>query len=268
MKSFPSVLSALLLLCMLCACTTPTEPSDVPQTADTVAPERIIVAEYGSREQVGYSAVNIDAPETVAEMSSQIVICKILALEDMKVNLLGDPSIHYQMYILDILMDVSERLSVGDTVTVTSGDGIIPASFAYEKARKRYKKLRGLDRDSYAENEYILSSQLDAIPMEVGKTYLMFLTDEYLENEAVYAESGRSYLYELTDGAVFYTRDRIQDDRTEDELLEDIRELIDNRTGIADEIGVNAYMRELEEQQQKQFADEYAAQQTDDTPLQ
>ncbi len=258
MKSFSSFLLALLLLCMTCACSAQTGQSDPPPTTETAVPERIIVAEYGSREQIGYSAVNIDAPETVAEMSSQVVIAKILSTEDMKVTLFGDPSITFEVYILEILMDVNDRLAVGDTVSVTSGNGIIPASYAKEQARKRYKKLRDLDRDSYAENEYILSSQLNAIPMEVGKTYLMFLTDRYLENEAVYANSGRSYLYELTDGTVRYTRDRIQDERTEDELLQDIRELIDNRTGRADEIGVDAYMLELEEQQHRQSVSEAA----------
>ena len=261
MQSFRAILSAVVLLCLLCACTAPTKVYEDPApAAETAEPGRIIVAEYGSREQVGYTFVDLDAIETVAEMSTQIVICRVLGLEDMKVDIVGTPSIHYQMYVLDILMDVNERLSVGDTVTVTSGEGIIPASFAYERARKRYKKLRGLDREDYAENEYILSSYLDAIPMEVGKTYLMFLTDRYLENESVYAESGRAYLYELTDGAVYYTRDRIPYPRTEDELIADIGVLIANRSGRADEIGEDAYMLELEEEQQRRRAESAAAQ--------
>ena len=85
----------------------------------------------------------------------------------------------------------------------------------------------------------------DAIPIEVGKRYLIYMSDEYLASEGVYAEDGYSYLYEIDGNTVRYGMDALTDSRTPEELIAAVEAQIASRTGRADEIGSSQYIDEL-----------------------
>ena len=53
---------------------------------------------------------------------------------------------------------------------------------AMVKDTLRAKKF-GILQGEYADNEYIRCSTWGAIPIEVGKSYILFLTDEYYEKD-------------------------------------------------------------------------------------
>ncbi len=117
----------------------------------------------------------------------------------------------------------------------------------------RAKKL-GILQGEYTDEDYIISSTWNAIPVEVGNCYLMYLDDDYLVSEGVYAESGRSYLYEYHDQVVYSGRDMIKIESSLSEILETVSGYISMRTGRADEIGDTAYMMELGERQSQEFS--------------
>jgi len=105
----------------------------------------------------------------------------------------------------------------------------------------------------YADNEYIISSVNDAIPVEVGKSYIMFLTDRYLETEGKYGEMGREYLFEYTNGRIYRGKSMTVNEKNFDQTLSEIKAQISLRTGRADEVGWNQYMFELGERQRAEY---------------
>ena len=153
---------------------------------------------------------------------------------------MGQINFKYSVKVLDIIMDVDDSLKIGDTITVSSSEGIMKASEAAELVKDDpvAKKLNILQGE-YSDNEYITSSTWDAVPIEVGKTYIMFITDRYLETEGLYSESGRSFLFEC-------------DNSKTDDIIEKIKAQAALRTGRADEVGASQYMTELGERQRNE----------------
>ena len=96
----------------------------------------------------------------------------------------------------------------------------------------------------YGENDWIIASNHNALPVEVGKTYLMFLTDDYLEAHGMYAECGSQYLFEYK-GGLFPSLYAENADAAV-VTLDDVKSAVRNRTGRADEIGLEAYILELQ----------------------
>lgn len=238
-------ISAILLsFCLplsLAACqTTPTEP------------QRNIVETFGYRTPPSMASriADVNIPEAVTELSSQIVICTVDSMDEMQFTDIGLWNFTYSVTVEEILMDTHELLTIGDQIHMTSGEGIVKAADAAEIVRdtERARKF-GILQDTYGEDDYIVSSTWDAIPIEVGKTYLVYLTDEYLANEGVFAEDGYSYLYEIDGGEIRYGMDALTDSRTAEELVTSVEEQIANRTGRADEVGASQYMQELGEAQ-------------------
>ena len=218
-----------------------------------VKPTRTIVKQYGYLEPMGMQIADVNNYEAVTELSSQIVLCRVNGLAEVEISQSGQFSFCYEIEILDTLLDVGDRLQIGDTVRVTSTEGILKATEAAALVADTARaKKYGILQDAYAEEDYIASSTWNAIPIEVGNCYLMYLNDAYLEKEGVYAESGRSYLYEYHGQTVYSGRDITKNDLTLTEIMETVGSYISMRTGRADEIGDDAYIDELGEKQQRE----------------
>lgn len=234
--SFFSI-AMILLIVSLCSCQ---------------AEERIIVQEFGfTTPSMGFAIADVNNIEAVTELSSQVVLCHVDSLEEVEFTDTNNFNFRYKIEILDILMDTSEALQAGDIIEVTSSEGILKASEAAAliKDTPRAQKL-GILQGEYQDNEYIVSSTWDAIPIEVGKTYVMYLTDRYLESEGVYAESGRSFLYEYSGKTIYSSRSMEKSDTSLAAVISDIEAQIALRTGRADEVGADQYMEELGARQQ------------------
>lgn len=241
------ILAAMLLLS---GCGTAID-SDIPEMDDSVINDRIIVEEFGYTEMsMGMRIADINNLEAITELSSHVILGKVTGIEDITYTEIGQFSFQYTVEVVDILMDARDSMTIDDVLSVTSAEGILKArdAAAMVAGTSRAKKL-GILQGEYADNEYILSSMYDAIPIEVGKTYLMFLTDEYLENEGVYAESGRMFLYEIDGQTVHSGRAMTLSEASADNVIDTILAQIAQRTGRADEIGSSAYMLELGERQ-------------------
>ncbi|MBQ8510848.1 MAG: hypothetical protein IJ493_13185 [Clostridia bacterium] len=147
-------------------------------------------------------------------------------------------------------MDTTNALNVGDIIIVSSNEGYLLACDAAELVgdNERSRKL-GILRGEYGDNDYILSSNYSAIPIELDRSYFMYLTDKYFENEGVYAEIGKSFLYEVWNGKVYWGSD-FTEVASENEFSNIMVSNVANRTGRADLIGESAYLDELVTAQQ------------------
>ncbi len=216
--------------------------------------ERVFVEEFGYKDMdMACAVADVNNLEAVTELSSHIVKCEIVSCEDVLYNDIGLLNFLYSVEITDIYLDTKSSLKEGDIISVMTNHGILKASeaAAIVKDDPRAKKL-GILQGEYQDNEYIRSSTWDAVPIEVGKTYIMFLTDEYLENEGVYADTGRKYLFEIDGRKVRSGREAAVDERTAKELLNEIKAQIKVRTGRVDEVGWSQYVDELGERQRQE----------------
>ncbi len=234
------ICAILLFFCLplsLAACrTTPSEP------------QRSIVETFGYRTAPSMATriADVNFPEAVTELSSQIIICTIDSMDAMRYTDIGLWNFTYSVTVEEILMDTHGRLTIGDQIHMTSGEGIAKAADAAAIIRNtpRAQKL-GILQGDYGDNDYIVSSTWDAIPIEVGKRYLIYMSDEYLASEGVYAEDGYSYLYEIDGNTVRCGLDALTDSRTPEELIAAVEAQIASRTGRADEVGSSQYIDEL-----------------------
>lgn len=245
------VLALMMFISMMSSCGMMSNQSDKD--------ERIIIEEFGYiNPSMSSQIADVNNLEAVTELSSHIIKCKVKSLDDVTYTDVNLFNFEYSVEVIDIMLDVNDTLETGDIISVTSSEGIIKAAEAAEmiKDTPRAKKL-GILQGEYQDNEYIISSTWDAIPIEVGKTYIMFITDRYLDDEGVYSESGRSFLYEVEEQTVFSSRAMTINDNSTNDILSDIISQIEIRTGRADEVGATQYMIELGEQQSQMMnADE------------
>ena len=194
--------------------------------------------------------------EAVTEMATQILLVNINKLEKVSVTQLYLLDFTYDATIEKIYMDISGKLKKGDSITVTSPQGIIKGTEFVKLAKNsKHAQKYGYANREYTENDYIISSVFDGIPIEEGKKYIMYLSDDYLEKYSVYPDIGRMYLYEYTYGVLYKGSDYIKMNVSIKELEAQISKDIKNRTGRADEIGVDAYIDELGELQRKARAE-------------
>lgn len=189
--------------------------------------------------------------DAVNELSTQIVKCKIVEIDYLEPTVFSTISFKYNVEIEEIYLDVGKRLSVGDVVTVSSNNGIVKASEAEKlfKNSAAASKYGILQDGPYAENDYIVYSMFDGIPIEVGNTYVLYLTDDYLDTENVYADIGYSYSYVITDSGVYGGADIVKLNMNEEELRNLVKKGISKRTGRVQEVGRNQYISELAAEQ-------------------
>lgn len=217
---------------------------------EPIRPERNIVREFGTDGSLSYSYVDTNRIEAVVELSSQAVKCKILSIQDVVYTNAHDFCFYYEAEIEEIFLDTTNALNVGDIIIVSSNEGYLLACDAAELVgdNERSRKL-GILRGEYGDNDYILSSNYSAIPIELDRSYFMYLTDKYFENEGVYAEIGKSFLYEVWNGKVYWGSD-FTEVASENEFSNIMVSNVANRTGRADLIGESAYLDELVTAQQ------------------
>ena len=173
---------------------------------------RLIAGTVGVGENHTISwAIDVRDINAVTNAASQIVLCRIEELKKVSLDyMFAQLSFEYEVIIEDIYMDVSNMLKTGDKVTVSSIKGIITgneykklAASAYSRTRASSHVMEYSSRE-YEENEYILSSSFDSIPFEAGKKYIMYLRDDYVEQDNFYSETGYEFSYEYTDGILYY----------------------------------------------------------------
>ena len=210
----------------------------------TSCAQKNIVAEFGftsDNADLNFTGLTY-TPEIIAEISSHVVACEIVEIESGAIS--GDvltADFKYEVRVVEEFLDTTDTVNVGDYLLVQCNEGLMPALDA-QKLMEFSGALRYLTGE-YGENDYIRCSSHGALPVEVGKTYLMFLTDDYYEDYEMYVECGRQYLFEYKSGRLY-----AENDDAKDLTLTDIKAAIDSRTGRADEIGRDAYILELQAQ--------------------
>ena len=97
------------------------------------------------------------------------------------------------------------------------------AILRYPMTYRGEKTLTG----TYTDSDYISSSQFNAVPMEAGGTYIVYLSSDSLETYGYYREIGYSYLYEVVGEDIYTGSDRILSELTladtEKEIAEQLR---------------------------------------------
>ena len=181
-------------------------------------------------------AIDVRDINAVTKSASQIVLCRIEKLEKVSLDyMFAELNFEYEVIIEDIYMDVNNILKTGDRVTVSSIKGIITGNEYKKLAASAYSKTRAFSHvqeysnREYEENEYILSSSFNSIPFEVGRTYIMYLTDNWIEKNNCYYETGYEFAYEYTEGTLYYGIEYKRMDIDIIELKEQILNDVKNR---------------------------------------
>ncbi len=206
-------------------------------------PERNIVGTFGFSRNDALSFSSVDyTVDIITEVSSHIAAVEIVgvkygALEELSADF------KYEARVVKEFLDTTDTVKKGDILLIQCNEGIMTAADAQTLMADTGAEL--YLTGEYGENDYIVASNHDALPVEVGKTYLMFLTDDYLEAHGMYAECGSQYLFEYR-GGLFPSLYAENDDAAA-VTLDDVKSAVKNRTGRADEIGMEAYIRELNE---------------------
>ncbi len=240
------LLTLALVLLMLASCAAP-EPSE----SASIQPERYFVHTQIKETWSDLEEYMIDVsdPEIVLERTTLLVMAEIQSADSLTYN--GSCHFGYTAEIRKIYHDSAQSLKTGDSISLHSTEGIMKAADAaalieYPLTFKGKKILTG----TYGDSDYILSSQWNAVPMEVGKTYILYLSSETLQQRGYYTECGYSLLYE-TDGERIYTgtdRERFksgiwreESDRTLADVEKEIEDQLAARKGYVDELGYDLY---------------------------
>lgn len=205
--------------------------------------ERNIVGEFGFSRDDALSFSSIDyTVDIITEVSSHIAAVEIVgvkygALEELSADF------KYEVKVVKEFLDTTDTVEKGDILLVQCNEGTMPALDAQTLMDGTGAEL--YLTGEYGENDWITASNHGALPVEVGKTYLMFLTDDYLDPHGMYAECGSQYLFEYTGG--LFPSLYAENSDAASVTLDDVKSAVKNRTGRADEIGLEAYIRELNE---------------------
>lgn len=247
MKKLISI-TMIVLICMtvICSC------SEKDQNYDPLEGRNIVSSEIHKTYDLSSTWVDTKTFEAVNELSTQIVKCKITGINYLQTTVMNTISFKFDAVVEEIYMDIGDQLDVGDSIIVSSSNGIIKASEAEElfKDDSSAKKYGIFQDGPYDENDYAVYSNFDSVPIEVGMSYVIYLSDDYLESEGVYADCGFSYTYAITDnGSVYSGADITKSDMNESELIKFVKDGIEARTGRVQEVGRSEYLSELAERQ-------------------
>lgn len=241
MKKFICLLLAAVLLCSCAAETLPEETA-----AETVVPEKNIIRTFGVRDNsLASYIVDFNNLEYITELSTQVMMLKVLSRDDAEAGEIGTLNFQYTAEIIEIYLDTSGEFEIHDEIRFSSNEGIMKAKDAAKlfEGSARAQKL-GILQGEYTENDYIVSTNYNAVPIETGRTYIVYLSDEYLESDGSYTDIGRSYLYEIDNDNAYMGYREPESQKTED-IIAQIKEDLENRTGRVDEIGPKAYRSEI-----------------------
>ena len=233
MKRIIILLAAILFVLISCQ----KQQSDIMTEREQEIAARLVAGTLGIGEgNLIEWAIDVRDINAVTKSASQIVLCRIEKLEKVSLGyMLADLNFEYEVIIEDIYMDVNNILKTGDRVTVSSIKGIITGNEYKKLAASAYSKTRAFSHvqeysnREYEENEYILSSSFNSIPFEVGRTYIMYLTDNWIEKNNCYYETGYEFSYEYTEGTLYYGIEYKRMDIDIIELKEQILNDVKNR---------------------------------------
>lgn len=214
---------------------------------------RVIVRSVGiAGGDLGRAVADINNIEAITELSTQIVLARVDRLERAYMTELNVPNFIYEITIKDIYMDVNNRLTIGDSVRLSTARGLMQGNeFTRLVGNSAHAQKFGYANQEYRDNEYVASSAFQGIPIEVGRTYIIYLTDMFLRSDGLYADIGKQFIYEYTEGVIFQGLEYQRMDMTLAQLTEQISIDISNRTGRADELGFDNFVRELGEIQRQ-----------------
>ena len=221
-----------------------------------------VVQSLGGKEVMGSFVADINNIEATTELSTQIVKCKILDMEKIDVYNTSNLNFLFNAEIEEVYFDVnsgidnktSDSLSAGDKIVISTGDAVVKATVAAEALKgKSDAKFLTMQSEDYKENDYIVCSMWDSIPVEAGNSYILYLTDEFLESEGAYTEVGRMFTWGILNGDMYYGVDFIKSDMSLSEVEAQIAENVANRTGRVDQIGRNEYLTELGKLQAEEY---------------
>ena len=230
--------------------------SSVKLTAREIEIQERNVVETLNTDPRGNASAYVDMNniEAMTEVCTQIVLCKVEKCNNIEFTEFGSFYFTYDMKIEKIYMDTEDKFNSGDIIPVGSNKGIIRGDeFIKLSSKSAQAQKYGYDKREYTSDDYIIKTNFGAIPIEVGKSYIVYLTNIYLENQGIYAEFGRMFAYEYTDGILYKDMDYKRMDMTLAQLEAQIKADIDKRTGRADEIGIDACLDELGERQRKEY---------------
>lgn len=237
------LLTLVLAAVMLCSCTA-AEP-DMP-AAETEVRNYVSTHIKETWSNLEEYMVDISEPEIVLERTTQLLMVEIQSVDSLTFT--GSCHFGYTGKIRKIYHDSSESLKTGDCIPLRSTEGVMKAADAAELVKypltfKGQKILTG----TYTDNDYILSSQWNAVPMEVGGTYIVYLSSETLQREGYYTECGYSLLYETVGDMIYTGTDRILSEKTLTDVEKEIENQLASRKGRVDELGYSLYSYELHE---------------------
>lgn len=188
-----------------------------------------------------------DDPLVLTEIATQILTCRIEACTEVIYAPQNGLSFFYTARIVDVHLDIDAVWKEGDVVTISSRSGMIPihellAHILYQDAAEL-----GVDLSAaYSDRACLAASIDDMIPIEVGKTYLFYLDDgRDMPSDSLHVFGG-SDLYEIDGQTVWQGSRRRRARESKDELTERIATQIAARSGIADQMGLVAYLSMLE----------------------
>ncbi|MBQ2707274.1 MAG: hypothetical protein IJF67_03340, partial [Clostridia bacterium] len=188
----------------------------------------------------------------VVEISDAAVIATVTELTHAELTReFHDLYFTYQLEIGEVLFDTTKMLSNGGSIAMSSGEGAL--TLAELKPKLDYTgsvyipKYQGEHPDS----DWVLATQHDATPIEVGRTYLLFLDRN--PEDAVWIENGHEFIWEIADDRLI-RGDGLSKWYAEEYTLEEVRAVIAARTGRCDEIGEAAYIAEVKAREAAELA--------------
>ena len=184
--------------------------------------DRIPVWELVSRPLV--SIEEEQARRMAVNRSDFLVRCRVIGCEGVRCDDSGNFRFTYDVGVTEVLMGQGDAPAPGDRIDVLSTEGVLSAAEAVERHRSSDVRDRiAAAAASYGDRAFVICSESDAIPIEVGRTYLMFLSSDAPKGQ--YAEVGASCLYEIDGQTVRQGRRRLTCECSADELIGDLRAL-------------------------------------------
>ena len=156
----------------------------------------------------------------------------------------------YTIEPTEVLFDTTGELTVGGGIEMMSNEGALTFETLAPVLDERELEFVTMLWNDQPENGWMLASMHDVIPIEIGRSYVFFLS----KKGRGWTESGREYLWEVMDGRPV-TGDGTAKAYDDNYTMEAVREAVTARTGRCDEIGEEAYEAEMLARQTKELAD-------------
>jgi hypothetical protein len=185
-------------------------------------------------------------PNFVIEYATCILLCRIDAMEDVGATrtVSGNDDENPYVWTLnysysataeEVLFAREGDVKQGDALSFSAGSGMVRINDLKHLLPPQEVTALGIDlHRQYSDSDYIATAKGNTIPIEVGKTYLVFLNEEY----GYYSDCGFGELYECDGEAVYAGWDMKRSETSSAELIGQTRARIEARSGIFDEMSM------------------------------